>query len=263
MLDLARYEGRRRLSGAAVTTAGIAALTALYVWLFPSVEASGVDLDEYVEAFPPALREAFGITALGSIEGFLAAELYAFVWVLLLAVYLAYAAAGTVAAEVEDGRMDVTLALPLSRERIVAEKFLALLVPVGAVTVVTPVAVYVGVLAIGRSISVADLLVVHLLGVPYLLWCGAIGLVASVLADRADVAQRAAMGVVFGLFLVESVVTGTDFAWLGAVAPSRHYEPSAILVDGTYDLLGGAVGLGATLALVALAAALFARRDVT
>lgn len=250
MLEFARYEGRRRVRGAIVMTVGIAALTGLYVWLFPSIEASGVDLDRYVEAFPPAMIEAFGIRALGTIEGFLAAELYAFVWVLLLGLYLAYSAASTVAGEVEDGRMDLRLSLPVSRRRIVGEKFLSLLVPILIVNALTPIVVYGGVLLIGESISAADLVAVHALSIPYLLACAAIGLAISVVLDREGRAQRAALGAIFGLFMIESVVAGTDLEAIGGLSPTRYYDATAILVDGTYDLAGAAILLGATVVIV-------------
>jgi ABC-2 type transport system permease protein len=261
MLEIARYEGAKRVRGSLAMAAGVVLLTALYVWMFPRITES-VDLDRYVEAWPPALREAFGATQLGSIEGFLAAELYAFVWVLLLGIYLAYAAASTIAGPVEDDRMDLLLALPISRRRLLAERFASLLVPIVVLNAVVPVAVYAAVLLIEESLSVADLLAVHLLSVPYLLTTAGVGLGCSVALDRESVAQRAAMAIVFGLFLVDSVVSNTEFAWLGAASPSRYYDPTAILVEGDPGLAGAAVLTGAAVALLAGSAAWFSRRDV-
>jgi ABC-2 type transport system permease protein len=212
---------------------------------------------------PPALRAAFGIQALGSIEGFLAAELYSFGIVLLMGLYLAYSAASVIADDVEDERMDMLLALPVTRSKVLLEKFSALLVPIAVVNIVLPVVVYGGVLAIGESLSVADLLMAHALSVPYLLATASVGLLASVWFDRTGLAQRAAMGVVFGLFLVDSVVTDTDFAALGALSPTRYYDPAAILVRSEYDLLGAALLLGGAAVLVAASRAYFQRKDIT
>lgn len=262
MFEFTRYYGRRRVKGAATLTVGLAILTTLYVYMFPSI-SSGIDLDAYAESIPPALRSAFGIEALGSIEGFLAAELYAFGWILLLGLYLAYSAAGLIADDVEDGRMDMLLALPVSRSKVLLEKFTALLVPILVVNTVMPVVVYLGVAGIGESLSVADLVMVHLLSLPYLLTTAAIGLLASVWFDRTSLAQRAAMGVVFGLFLVESVVTDTDFAVLGSLSPTRYYDPTAVLVSSEWDIAGGAVLLAATVVLVAVSRESFRRKDIT
>jgi ABC-2 type transport system permease protein len=261
MFEFTGYDGRRRLRGASVLTGGLAVLTALYLYLFPSI-AGSIDLDAYTESMPPALREAFGIDSLGTVEGFLASELYAFGVVLLLGLYLAYSAAAIVAGDVETGRMDMLLSLPVSRSRLLLERFAALLVPIGVATVVLPVVVYAGVAAIGESIAVSDLLVVHLLSVPYLLAVAAIGLLASVVFDRASLAQRAGAGAVFGLFLVDSLVAGTGVAWLGALSPSRYYDPTAVLVRSEYDVAGGLVLLAFAGVVVLVARALFRRRDI-
>ena len=261
MFEFSRYYGRRRIKGSLALAAGLAVLTSLYVWMFPSI-SEGIDLDAYVQSMPPALRVAFGIQSLGSIEGFLAAELYSFGIVLLMGLYLAYAAASVIADDVEDERMDMLLALPVTRSKVLLEKFSALLVPIVVVNLVLPVVVYGGVLAIGESLSVADLLMAHALSVPYLLATASVGLCASVWFDRTSLAQRAAMGAVFGLFLVDSVVTNTEFAALGALSPTRYYDPAAILVRSEYDLAGAAVLLVAAVVLVAASRAYFRRKDI-
>ena len=261
MFEFSWYYGRRRIRGSAALAAGLAVLTVLYVYMFPSISSS-VDLNAYVESMPPALQTAFGAQSLGSIEGFLAAELYSFGIVLLLGLYLAYSAASVVADDVEAGRMDMLLALPVSRSKLLLEKFSALLVPITVVNVALPVVVYGGVLAIGESLSVADLVMAHALSVPYLLATASVGLLASVWFDRTSLAQRAAMGVVFGLFLVDSVVTDTDFAALGALSPTRYYDPTAVLVQSEYDVLGAAILLGAAVVLLAISRAAFQRKDI-
>jgi ABC-2 type transport system permease protein len=261
MFEFARYYGRRRVKGASALTVGLALLAVLYVWMFPSV-STGIDLDQYAETLPPALVEAFGLQSLGTVEGFLAAELYAFGWVILLGIYLAYAAASLVAADVETDRMDLLLSLPVTRSRLLLEKYLSLCVPVLVVNAVMPVVVYLGVLAIGETIDPVDLVMVHVLSVPYLATTASIGLAASVVFDRASLAQRAGAGAVFALFLVETVVAGTDVAWLGAVSPTRYYDPSAILVDGTWDLAGAAILLAATAVVLLASREHFRRTDV-
>lgn len=262
MFEFSRYYGRRRIKGSVALAVGLAVLTSLYVWMFPSI-SEGIDLDAYIQSMPPALRAAFGVQSLGSIEGFLAAELYSFGIVLLMGLYLTYAAASVVADDVEAERMDMLLALPVPRSKLLLEKFSALLVPIFVVNLVLPVVVYVGVLAIGESLSIADLLMAHLLSVPYLLATASVGLLASVWFDRTSLAQRAAMGAVFGLFLVDSVVTNTDFATLGVLSPTRYYDPAAILVQSEYDLLGAAILLAGAGALVAVSLAYFKRKDIT
>lgn len=242
-------------------TVGIGLLVGIVIWVFPSFQGS-MNLDELISAYPEPVLKAFGITTLSTLEGFLAVEVYSFAWVILLGIYAAYAAAGMVAGAVEQERMDLWLALPIRRWRLLVEQYLSLLVPIVVVNVVTPVVVYGGALLIDEPIGLRNLVMVHALSVPYLLATGAIGLVFGVVLSRANLAERAAAGVVFALFLVESLLVDTDYEAVGYLSPTRYYDVNAILIEGQYDYLAAGVLLAATVVLVGLAAVLFSRKDV-
>ena len=261
MLEFARYEGSNRIRGSLYLSIAMSALAALVIWIYPSY-SEAFDEDQLLETMPESMLRLFDIRTMATLEGFLAFELYVFGWIIMLGLYLAYLGAGTVADDVERGRMDITLSLPVSRARLVTEKFAALAVPIVLVNVVTPLVVYVSAVAIDEPIAAADLAAVHLLSIPYLFACAGIGLAASVAVDRTGIAQRIALGVTFGLFLVESLVTDTDYEDLGLVGPSRHYDPNEILLDGTYGLVSMAVLVAMALALLVGSVLWFRRRDV-
>lgn len=261
MLDIARYGGRHRVKGSLAMAGGVALLAGLVIWIYPSMQSS-VNLDELMSAYPEPVLKAFGVTTLSTIEGFLAVELYSFAWVILFGLYTAYAAAGMVADAVEHDRMDLWLALPVRRWRLLVEQYLTLLVPILIVNVVTPVVVYAGSVLIDDPIPVLDLVMVHALSVPYLLCTGAIGLVFGVVFSRSSVAERVSLALVFALFLVESLLTDTEYEVVGALSPTRYYDVNAILVQGEYDLISAGVLLVATAMLVGLAALLFTRKDI-
>lgn len=256
------YEARRRLRGSIVLGIGMGLLGLLMVGFFPSVQASGADLEAYVESLPPAFAEAFGIEAFTTLGGFLAAELYAFGWVILLGLYVAYRAGGSVAGDVERGRMDLLLSTPVSRRRVVVESFASLLIPILVVNAVGFLAVYGGTLAIDESIALSDLLAVHLLSVPYLLACGGIGLLLSVSLRRRGLAERAGLGAVFALFLVETVASSAGYDVVAALSPTAYYDPTAVLVHGEYAVGDAALLSVATGLLVVVSAAVFDRVDV-
>jgi ABC-2 type transport system permease protein len=261
MFETARYESGRRLPGTAVLAAGLSAFAAMMILIAPGL-LEEVDLAALVESYPPELVAALQLDLIGTIEGFLALELYWFGWLLVLGVYLAYSAAGSVAGDVESGRMDTLLAAPVSRERLVTEKFLALLTPIVVVNVVVLVVVYAGTSLVDLPVDAADLLAVHALSVPYLLCCAAFGTFVSVVASRRVVAEGVAAGTLLGTFLLETAVTGTDVAWLGTVAPMRYYDPLAILTASEYDYAGAGVLLAAAVGLLLASRLWFARRDI-
>ena len=261
MFETARYEGRRRLRGAAVLTAGVAAYAGFIVWYFTVLE--GVDYEDVFEDLPPAMLDAFGIQNLSTIEGFLGAQVFNFVWLLGLGLYFAYVAGGVVARDVETERMDLLLSFPVTRSRLLVEKFAALLVPMIAVNALGGLVIYLFVLAIGETIAVDHLALTHLLSVPFLLVCAGIGLAFSVAVDRAAIAERAAVGTVFVLYLVESVVGGAEgYDWIQYLSPTQYYEPTSVLIDGSFEPIDSVILLVAFAGLLILSQALFERRDI-
>ncbi len=261
MFEFLRYDGRKRIKGSVYLSAGMAVLAAVVIWVYPSFSDS-FDEDELLDAYPPQLIQLFDIETMASIEGFLAFELYVFGWVILLGLYLAYSAAGIIADDIDRGRMDTLLALPVTRRRLLAEKFASLAVPILLVNVLVPPVVLASVELIGESMSIADLAAIHLLSIPYLFACAGIGLLCSVAFDRTGIAQRVALGGTFALFLLESLLSGTDYEAVGAVAPMRYFDPNGILLESSYDLVGTATLILMTLVFVGISTVWFTRKDV-
>ena len=260
MLEIARFQTRRRLKGTLVLSVAIGALVLFYVAMWPVM--ADLDLDELFEGFPDIFLDMFGIIELGTIEGFLAAELYQFIWTLLLGLYFAYAGGGVIAGEFERNGLDISLSLPVTRTRLLLEEFTALFVPIVVVNVLVGLVVFGGVVALGEWIDPLYLMLVHAASIPYLAACLAIGLVLSVSLDRADIAQRLAIGIVFALWAIDSVSLTVDRDWLGWLSPSRYYQPSEILVLETIELFDMVVLIVMTIVLVMAAIIIFKRRDL-
>ena len=263
MIELGRYEGRKRFKGSVYLAMAMSLLAVIVIWIYPSFAESFDDVDEQLlAAYPEEVIRLFDVQTMASLEGFLAFELYVFGWTILLGLYLAYLAAGSIADDIERGRIEPLLAMPISRARFVAEKFAALAVPIVVVNVITPVVVYVSAHLVDEPIAAADVAAVHLLSIPYLFACAGIGLLASVVVSRTSIAQRAALGVVFGLFMLESLLEGTDFEDVGAATPMRYYDPNEILLESTYDLTSAAVLIVMTAVLLGISVLWFRRRDL-
>ncbi|WP_254525069.1 ABC transporter permease [Natrinema caseinilyticum] len=265
MLEITSFEAGRRLRGAVLLSGALIALIALTIGLFPSIQETGVDFDAYLESLPPEARRAFvgNVTTLTTIEGYLVSQLYQFGWVLLLAIYYAYAAASTVAAEVERGTVGLMLSLPVTRTRFVVGKFLSLVPGLVLVNAITFLAVYLGVRIVDESIDVTYLFAVHAASIPYLLACAGVGLLASVAFDSVRRAQTVGAGAVFGLFLLDTFTFDTDYEWLGDVAVSRYFDPGAILVDGDISMSDLTLLVVVAVVLVVVSSEYFERRDVS
>ncbi|GAB3019912.1 ABC transporter permease subunit [Natronobiforma cellulositropha] len=255
-----RVESGKRVRGSVVLVVVFALLAALYFAMFPGLSE---EMEALEQAFPAFFFDLFGIEALHTIEGFIAAEIYSFFWVILVGIYFAYIGAGLIATDIDDRKMDLTLSNPVSRESVVLQKVAALWVPLAVLNVGVPAIVYVGALVIGESFDPVALAMVHLLSIPYLLVCAGIGLVLSVAISRARTARAAAITLVFVLWLVDAVSgLDEDLEWVGAVTPSRYYDETAILVHEKFAFGDAGVLLAAFLVLVAVATAVFVRRDI-
>ncbi len=264
MLEIARFEARRRTRSAAALTLLILALIALTIGLYPSISDTGVDLDAYLETLSPELRQSFvgSVTSLTSIDGYLVSQLYVLVWLLILGIYFAYAAASLVSSEIEHRSIDLLLVNPISRTRFIVEKFLALLPVNIAVNGIALVTVYFGIQFVGESLPLEDLLALHGLFVIYLAACSGLGLVASVAFDDVRRAQGVGIGLLFATYFLDSLTRGTDYEWAGQFSFARYLDPADVLSLGEIDWLGTAILLAATIGLVVLAAELFERKDI-
>ena len=263
MLPTFRYQTERRLRGILVMSGLVAAFGAMMLAFWPSISEASDAITEYIDAMPDILKEAFGVTDFSTIGGFLATEMYQFVWVILLGFYFAYRAGSIVAADVENHRIDLLLATPVSRTRILLERFLALVPLMILVNLVTLPVIYGGIVLVGESISLTRLLAVHGLSIPYFLACASVGAVLSVVLDSESLANRLAVGAIFALFMIDTLSTTADAGWVGAISPTRYYDSSRILVQGDIDLAGSGILLVGAVLLVALAVLLFRRADIT
>lgn len=259
--DIAWFEGRARLRITGVIAALFTVYAGLYLWLGPAFIADG-EIQVLLDALPPVVIQLFGFQSLTSLEGLFASEFYTFGWIVGLGGYVAYSAAGSVAGDIDTGRIDNLLAGPVSRRSVLLGKYLALLVPILVLNVVIPVVLYAGSVLVAEPMTVSRLLALHALSVPYLLTWAAIGLVLGVTVRRDRTAGRIAIGLVFFAWIYESVIVTTAYDWLALVAPSHYFDPPAILVGGTYDVAGAGLLCIVAVVLVVSAIRWFRRVDV-
>ncbi len=262
MFETARYEASRRLRGTAGLTVIVSVYAVFLAFFFQSLPKE--QLRTSVEIMPPSVLEAFGIVELSTIEGWLASEVYTFVVIWALGIYFAYTAAGLIADDIEHDRMDLLILLPFSRSRLLVEKFASILVPIFIVNGVLLVVVYVTALGIGEPVDPIRLVMVHILAIPYLLTCAGIGIYLSTLTvfNRATVAQGIAAGIIALLNLIGIFASGTVLSWMMNISPREYYDPSAILIEGNYNLVSAGILLIATVVLVLVSQRRFERRDI-
>ena len=141
---------------------GLLALFALSVIaLWPSMSGSG-SLDSMMDGLSPELASAFGVEDYGSAVGFVNGNLYAIVLPALLAVMAITQTASLTAGDEDAGRLELLMALPVSRTRIYVARFAAVATNLGVASVAVGAIVGVGGLVVDMGLSLDGIVTITL-----------------------------------------------------------------------------------------------------
>jgi ABC-2 type transport system permease protein len=242
---------------------GAAALCSFYLALYPSL--GGVtELQAMMDAMPPELRAIFVTEGLdlSTPAGYLNMELFSFVLPLIVAGYGVAAGSAAIAGEEERGTLDLLLANPIPRWRVVVEKGMVLVlgmaVLVGAIWLAlagTAVAMDIE-LDLARVAS--GLASGGLLGVVI----GAIAMALGALTGRRTVSLAIAMALLVVTYVINVMGTLVDEVepWR-PISPVYHYLGYDPLTNGL-DPVHASVLVAFALVAFAVTLVVFERRDI-
>jgi beta-exotoxin I transport system permease protein len=254
-------DGRRAFAWWSV---GLVGLVAMIVSVYPSIR-DNPGLNKLIEDYPEALK---GFIAFGgevdyaSAAGYLGSELFSLMIPLLFLVAAIANGAGAIAGEEERGTLELLLANPVSRRRIVVEKAAALSVELVALGAVLWLALWAATRLAGMDIAALHLgaAVVSALLLAFLFGGLALALGAAVGRRSVAIGVSAALAVL--TFFVHSLAPLVDaFDTISRLSPFYHYAASDPLRRGLE--LGHVAFLAALGAATVVAAVVaFDRRDV-
>ncbi|MGD9695915.1 MAG: ABC transporter permease subunit [Thermoleophilia bacterium] len=244
--------------------AGLLALAALVMAFYPTVR-DDPSLDDLVESYPEALRALMGGAEsldYSSAAGYLNQEILSFVAPIALAIFAIGHGASAVAGEEDRGILDLLLAAPISRTRVVVEKLGALV----ALTAALGLTLWAGLVAlaaaVGMSIAAGRLAAAVLALVLLTLVYGSLALLAGCATGRRGVAIAVSSGAAVLGYLLNALGTLADSLepWR-VISPFFHYADPDVVRHGL-DPVNTLVLAGMALALAALCPIAFARRDI-
>jgi ABC-2 type transport system permease protein len=255
---------RDQRRGLAWWTVGVVALAAFVVFVYPTVR-DNPELNELVEDYPDfikALIGASGAVDFTSPAGYLSNELLSFMGPVVMLVFAIGLGANAIAGEEDRGTLELLLANPISRRRLVAAKaaaLVALVVAIGAVLWLALVVfgavvdMDIGVLRLAEGVTSLGLLALHF---------GAFALLIGCLTGRRGVSMGIAAAAAVLAYVVSALALLVD--WL---EPYRKFSPyyHAIGVEPLRNGLGAdhvAILAGAAAGMILLGVLGFERRDV-
>jgi ABC-2 type transport system permease protein len=213
--------------------------SAFIVSIFPSIEAA---LAKAVSNYPQALKEAFGVGELTTVEQYLHAEMLSLIVPLAVGYLAVRSVASGLSGAAESGRLDVLLSAPVSRRRLVAAGFAATAIELAAILVVAVALTMLGSLVSGAVLFAG-------LGIVFTGW-----------SLRTSVVTGSVAGVLVGMYVVDLV--GRLDPSLDAIRYASVFRYYGKAIENGIDPLSFIGVSAAAVGLAAIGALLFDRRDL-
>ena len=229
-------------------------MAALYAGMFPAFEEMMVEMGESGAldsfAFIPGYED------MASYVGFLNMEMYQIFWVLILGIIIGFLAASSIAKEIESKTIDILMSNPVSRKQIIIEKFFGLLPMVLIINFVAMLTIMMMTIVIGEDLNFWNLILTHLISLPYFFSIIAIGLFISTLFDEKMKASVVMMAIVVSMFIFDSISEMIpDYETLGLISLKHYFQPYNALKLGQIDATANLILILVT--IIALIAAMF------
>jgi ABC-2 type transport system permease protein len=229
----------------------------LIVAMWPSIEDS---IAPAVDTYPDALKQAFNIEALDSVEAYLDVEMFSLVVPLALAFFAVRCAIRLVVSAEEHRLLDTLLAAPVPRRLLVAASFAVTAIATAAIlAVIWVIAMIAGVL-VGVDPSAGDVAAGAANVWPLALFFAGFATLLAGVMHRAVPVTAVAAGTLVAMYVVDLLGKTAE-----PMEPLRYLSAFKYYGSAIQDGIDPAAFAGLTAAAAVLAACgavLFERRDV-
>jgi ABC-2 type transport system permease protein len=247
--------------GLVIWAIGLAAVGVAYAAFWPSFNTP--ELAGFMKAYPKGVLDALGFTDITTAAGYLGSTTYGILGPILIIIYAAVLGGRAIAGEEEAGRLEVLLAHPVSRWRVLVERWLAMAVSlavVGAVLLLAMIAVasLLGFQGIDPAEQAAATLQMVLLGLVF----GSLALAVGAATGSRGVALGAVAVVGVLTYFANTLGPSVDaIAWSRDLSPFHYYSGGQPLLHGL-QLADAGTLLAASVVLLGLGGLVLRRRDI-
>jgi ABC-2 type transport system permease protein len=241
---------------------GLGLFVVVMLALYPTVSGTH-DFSKLLNAYPEALRKLFNLADYTSGPGYLRAEIFSITCPLLFAVFAIGWGADLIAGEEDRHTLDILLANPISRGRVVLEKWVSFVVGTAILSIWLLMLVGIGAMTVGLHVGWADLAVEVLALGLLALSLGTAALAIGSATGRKDLAIGITAGVAVASYLLSSLPELVS--WLTPIRPlSPWYHALGVdpLTKGFQPLHLGIL-IATITGLVGISVASFNRRDLS
>lgn len=233
-------------------------LALMYVLLFPSIQKSfaNMELPDYMQSFAGAAG------SYATPAGYMSTEYFTAVPITLV-IFAVVAGTAATAGEESAGTMELLLAQPVRRRRVVLEKALGIAAAVSVALLAGWPGILIGQLFVSMDLSPVRTLAAMVATLPLLFLFSALGmLLGAALPTRAMAVAVCTAGAVAAYVVFTLGVMVDSLAEVRKLTPFYWADASKPLV-GDYELWRAGLLLAVSAVFVALAMVAFERRDIT
>ena len=240
---------------------GIVLLTAFTFAFYPSMRDNS-EIAKMIEDLPESLRSFVGEKDPTSPAGYLESQLFLYVVPVLFFVYTIGQSADTIAGSERRKTLDLLLAHPVSRTRVLLEKFGAICVGLTGLGLVLLAIILLAAPAIDMDIATSNLVAVVVACVLLGLSIGALALAIGAGTGKKGLAVAVASSFALAAYFAHSLAPQVPaLEPAQKVSPFYYYIGGDPLLEGMQWLDMGVL-VAITMALVGVGAYLFNRRDI-
>jgi ABC-2 type transport system permease protein len=244
-------------------TLGLSVLAVLMTSFYPAMHQQGA-LDQLVKQMPPALQGLVGnLGNLSHFDTYIASQLFDIRLPLIAGIMSIILALGLSTREEEDGELRTLLALPISRSKLLFQKWLAL-VTIMIVAALGLVAGMYAVLPFIDNASIEPEAVARLMLMTLLIMVsyGTVTFAAGMASGRRAVASFVGVVVIIGSFILSTFGQAVDWLKDYEKLSLLHYFPAVDIVKNGIEIRDVIVLVSVIVVTLVIAWAAFRHRDI-
>jgi len=255
----------RRVSLVSYTLAGIG-LVLLYVALYPSLQEQAQTYTKLMDSLPKGFSQAFGIDTnfLASLQGYIASEMFSFMWPILTIFFMVSRAGSGIAGEIEKGTIGTLLSQPVSRTRLYWAKANAAILSLLAFVLTTVLCTIPFAWLFRINIDVINYFALVLVGLLFGLAIYSVALMISATSSDKTKVYAITGGLLFMMYAA-NIIAGLrqNLNWLKYISAFHYYDAPAALIHNHINGLGIVLFAAVALVCLLIGQLIFVRRDIS
>lgn len=240
----------------------------LMMYLYPTISESGTAILEYMDSMPEAMKAAFGYEGIDFLNYTFTPETFAtmeflIMWPLLIGIYGIFSCVG-LAREAERGTLDLLLAQPVKRYKVLISKSAVFVFAALLITVASLLGLVIGVVIINESVDTASLALALFEALLLVLAIASFTVLCAVIFLEPRKSLLVAGVVVAVSYILNFIVPILDpsISWLRNMSVFYHYQPNQIVNSASLNMTAVVVYVAVIVICFTAALVIFQRRDL-